>query len=288
MAIVLITGSSTGIGFATALRLSQIGHTVYATMRNPQNAPQLREDAKKEKLTLHILTMDVDSNASVKQVIETIIKKEGHIDILINNAGIAINGAVEEIPVELSKSVMETNYFGTLRCILAVLPSMRERRSGTIINITSVAGKIFGHFHSAYCGSKAAVEALSECLAQEVIHFNIRVAVVEPGVIETPIFKKGNELSANSNYPNIKRLKAFFAASLENHIKPEVVASVISDIIDGKSTAFRNPAGPDAGPLLQWRASVPDEIWINAHNIDDEAWIKNAEETMQLNVRPYM
>ena len=261
---------------------------VYATMRNPTQAPQLQEAAEKEKLSIHVLAMDVDKDASVSDSISSVVRKEGHIDVLVNNAGIGVAGSVEEVPINLTRAVMETNYFGTLRCIQAVLPSMREKRSGTIVNVTSVAGKIFGQSHSAYCASKAAVEALSECLAQEVIPFNIRVAVVEPGVIETPIFAKTNEIPKNSPYPNIKRMMAFFAASLENPIKPEVVASVIADIIEGRSKTFRNPAGPDAGPLLQWRASAPDEVWINAHNIDNEAWIRNQEEHLHLNVRPYM
>jgi NAD(P)-dependent dehydrogenase (short-subunit alcohol dehydrogenase family) len=287
MAILFITGCSTGIGFAAAETLSKKGHIVYAGMRNPKNSPELQELADKEKLPLHIIKLDVNEPALVKQTIADVIKKEGQIDVLINNAGIAVNGAVEEVSEDLFRSVMETNYFGTLRCIQAVLPSMRQRRSGTIINITSVAGRLFSQSHSAYCGSKAAVEALSECLAQEVLPYNIRVAVVEPGVIETPIFRKENEIPEQTNYPNSKRLKAFFAASLENHIKPEIVALVLADIIDGRSNSFRNPAGPDAAPLLQWRASVPDETWINAHNIDDETWISNQEKYLNLNVRPY-
>jgi NAD(P)-dependent dehydrogenase (short-subunit alcohol dehydrogenase family) len=288
MAIVLVTGSSTGIGFATAKTLSKNGHVVYATMRNPQHSPELQQFADKEKLALHVLAMDVDRDESVKTAIATILEKEGHIDVLVNNAGIAAHTSLEETPLPLFKSVMETNYFGAIRCIQAILPSMRERRTGTIINVTSVAGKIFGQAHSAYCGSKAALEAISESLAQEVAPFNIRVAVVEPGVIATPIFTKGNEIPGDSHYPNTRRLLAFFAASLEKAARPEVVAGVIDDIVAGRSRKFRNPAGPDASPLLQWRASTPDEEWINAHNIDDETWIRNQEEFLGLKVRPYM
>jgi NAD(P)-dependent dehydrogenase (short-subunit alcohol dehydrogenase family) len=230
----------------------------------------------------------VNDIGSVKQAVASVIKTEGQIDVLINNAGIAAIGALEEIPLDLFRSVMETNYFGTLRCIQEVLPSMRQRQGGTIINITSVAGRIFSQAHSAYCASKAAVEALSESLAQEVLPYNIRVAVVEPGVIETPIFGKENEIPKHTNYLNTKRLTALFAASLENHVKPETVAFVLADIIEGRSNSFRNPAGPDAEPLLQWRSSVPDEVWINAHNIDDETWISNQEKYLNLNVRPYL
>ncbi len=288
MSIAIITGSSTGIGFATALRLAKEGHKVYATMRNPQKSPELQQLAAKEKLPIYVLAMDVDSDSSVKDTIQSVISKEGQIDVLVNNAGIAVHGSVEELTLSQYRSLMETNYFGTIRCIQEVLPSMRKRRSGCIINVTSVAGKLFSQFHSAYCGTKAAVEALSESLAQEVFSFNIRVAVVEPGVIETPIFTKGNEVPAGSQYPKIKRLMAFFSASLENHVPPSTVAEVIKDIAEGKRNQFRNPAGPDALPLLQWRASLADEKWISAHDIDDETWIKNQEEYLHLNVRPYM
>jgi len=288
MAIVLVTGSSTGIGLATATALSKNGHTVYATMRNPQNAAGLKQYAEKEKISLHLVAMDVDSDLSVSQVISSIIEKEGRIDVLINNAGIAAIASVEDTTLDLFRSVMETNYFGTIRCIKAVLPAMRELRSGIIINVASVAGKIYGQSHGAYCGSKAAVEALSESLAQELAPFNIRVAVVEPGVIGTPIFNKSNTIPTDSKYPHTRRLRAFFAASLQSAAKPEVVACVISDIVDGKTKSFRNPAGPDAAPLLNWRLNTADEDWINAHNIDDEAWIRSQEEFLHLNVRPYM
>ena len=288
MAILFITGCSTGIGFTAAKTLSRKGHTVYAGMRSPNNAPALRQIAKEEKLPLHILELDVDRDDSVNDAIAQTLKKEGRIDVLINNAGIAAHGAVEELGLDLFRSVMETNYFGSIRCIRAALPSMRERKNGIIINVSSIAAKLFSQSHSAYCGSKAAIEAVSECLAQEVAPFNIRVALVEPGVIETPIFKKDNEQPEKTNYPNTRRLRAFFAASLENHTKPETVAEVISDIIDGKSNAFRNPAGPDALPLIQWRAALPDEEWANAHNIDDETWISNQEKYLHLNVRAYM
>jgi NAD(P)-dependent dehydrogenase (short-subunit alcohol dehydrogenase family) len=183
---------------------------------------------------------------------------------------------------------METNYFGTLRCIKAVLPAMRERRQGTIINISSVAGKVYSNFHCTYAPTKAAVEALSECLAQEVQPYGIKVALVEPGVIETPIFSKEYKLPEKTNYPNIKRFLAFFAASVENHVSPDQVAIAIEDIIQGRSTTFRNTAGADAAPLMGWRASQKDEDWIASTSIDDETWISGMEQGMNLNVRRYM
>lgn len=286
MPVILITGSSTGIGYAAAETLARIGHTVYATMRNPQRSPQLQQLAEDNHLPITILPMDVLDEQSVQHSINSVLSKEGYIDVLVNNAGIAIWRPVEELPMEEFKAVMETNYFGTLRCIKAVLPSMRERRTGSIINVTSVAGKVYSNFHGAYAASKAAVEALSESLAQELKPFNIQVAIVEPGIIETPIFNKMNA-NANTNYPNIKRFLSIFAASLEFHTPPSAVAEVIKDIVSGKSTAMRNPAGPDAAGLLQWRASTSDEDWVYSGGLNDDDWGNNMEQ-MGLGVKKYL
>lgn len=285
MPLILITGSSTGIGYAAAETLAR-NDTVYATMRNPQRSPQLQQLADDNHLPIIILPLDVTDDQSVQSTINAVLSKEGYIDVLINNAGIASWGAVEELPMEEFKADMETNFFGTVRCIKAVLPSMRERKRGSIINVTSVAGKVYSNFHGAYAASKAAVEAMSESLAQEVKPFNIQVAMVEPGIIETPIFNKVNA-NANTNYPNIKRFLSIFAASLEFHTPPSAVAEVINDIVSGKSTTLRNPAGPDASGLLQWRASTSDEDWANSGALNDDEWANNMEQ-MGLGVKKYL
>lgn len=287
MSVILITGCSTGIGFATAETLSRNGHTVYATMRSPERSPELQQLATDNDLSITILTLDVLDDHSVEDAISKVISKEGKIDVLINNAGIGSWGAVEELPMGSFKADMETNYFGTLRCIKAVLPGMRKRKSGTIINVTSVAGKVFSNFHGSYCASKSAVEALSESLAQELKPFNIQVSIVEPGVIETPIFNKVNTVPAGTNYPNIKRFLSIFSASLENHIPPSVVADVINGIVSGESKSLRNPAGPDAAGLLQWRNSTPDEDWVSSGGGNEEDWA-NGMEQMGLGVTKYL
>ncbi|GEO08094.1 SDR family oxidoreductase [Segetibacter aerophilus] len=288
MAVILITGCSTGIGFATAETLARNGNIVYATMRTPANCPQIQELADGEKLPIRILPLDVLDDESVQTAVNKVISDEGVIDVLINNAGVGSFGSVEELSMEIIRKDMETNYFGTVRCIKAVLRKMRERRSGTIINVTSVAGKVYSNFHGAYCASKAAVEAFSESLAQETKPFNVKVAVVEPGVIETPIFRKANAYPEKMLYPNLKRFMSLFAASLENHVPPSVVADVINDIVAGKTKSFRNPAGPDASPLLSWRGSASDEDWISSVDITDETWISFMEQNMGLQVRKYM
>ena len=168
MATVLITGSSTGLGLATAVALARAGHDVYATMRNPARSPELQTIARKESLPISILRLDVDRDESVMQAVRQVLAERGHVDVLVNNAGILAFGAVEDLPLDVFRQAMETNYFGALRCIQAVLPSMRERRSGCIVNVTSIGGRITMGAHGCYTATKFALEALSEALAQEV------------------------------------------------------------------------------------------------------------------------
>jgi NAD(P)-dependent dehydrogenase (short-subunit alcohol dehydrogenase family) len=287
MSVILITGTSTGIGCAIAELLARNKHIVYATMRNPHQSTALQELAKKENLRLHVLQLDVLDDDSVNKAIATVLSKENHIDVLVNNAGIHSWGAVEELPMELFKANMDTNYFGALRCIKAVLPSMRKNKSGSIINITSIAGKIFFNFHGAYAASKAALEALSESLAQEVAPYNIKVFLVEPGITKTPIFSKVNKVPENTIYPNVKRFMSIFAASLENPISTAHAAEVVNEIVSGKRNTMRNPAGTDAEGFLAFRASMKDEDWVNSVMIDDETWMTGMEQ-MGFSVRKFM
>src|SRR5262245_59978880 len=200
MSTTLITGSSTGIGYATALELGRAGHRVVATMRRPDAAPRLGEIAAREKLPISVLSLDVDSDASVSEAFREAERQCGPIDALVNNAGIGQSYAVEDGPLEHFRQTMETNFFGALRCIKTVLPGMRERGRGCIVNVTSIAGRVATTPQAAYTASKFALEALSEVLAQEVTPFGVRVAVVEPGVIATPIFNKLND-PLETRYP---------------------------------------------------------------------------------------
>jgi len=139
MASVLITGTSKGIGLEAALAFGRAGHKVHATMRNPSRSPELARRVAEEKLPITVTTMDVDSDESVRDNIAAIQKEHGLIDVLVNNAGVERAGSVEELALGEFRAVMETNYFGALRCIQAVAPHMRKRRSGCIINVSSVA-----------------------------------------------------------------------------------------------------------------------------------------------------
>ena len=277
MAIAVVTGSSTGIGQATAITLARAGHTVYATMRNPEGGgEELRVIALKESLHLHLVALDVDSDDSVRSAFTHIDADAGRIDVLVNNAGIGNLGPVEETPLAEFRAVMETNFFGALRCTQSVLPGMRERRSGCIINVSSAAGRISLAPQAPYCASKWALEALSEALAQEVKGFGIRVAVVEPGIVATPIFDKLEETGATTKYPQRRRVLGLFRASLTKHpVSPYVVGEKIRDIVDSGTWQLRHPVGPDAAGFLTWRASMTDEQWIDwARRATTRGWLR--------------
>jgi NAD(P)-dependent dehydrogenase (short-subunit alcohol dehydrogenase family) len=285
MAAILVTGTSKGIGMATALVLGRAGHTVYATMRNPRGAPELAQTAAKEGLPIHVSAMDVDSDASVTEAISAIEKANGPLDVLVNNAGIERRGSTEELALSHFRAVMETNYFGALRCIQAVLPQMRARLGGCIINVTSVAGRIATSPLGAYAASKFALEALSEALAQEAKMFNIRVAIVQPGIVDTAMARNISDQRDASPYPQARRMAGLFTASLHSPTSPLVVGQKIRDIIESGTWQLRHPIGPDAEPFLQWRASMNDEQWVDWGAADDNTWYQSVERDFGLNAR---
>ena len=242
-------------------------------MRNPA-ASELGAQAAAEKLSLRIETMDVDSDSSVRDAFTRILAA-GPVDALVNNAGIERLGSVEETPLAEFRACMETNYFGVIRCTQAVAKSMRERGSGVIVNIASVAGKISLSPLGAYSATKYALEALSEALAQEMRTFGIRVAIVEPGIIETRMAGNIGDMPHSTVYPQARRVGAMFAASLAAGAgQPDLVAKKIRDIIESGTTKLRHPVGPDADGFLGWRASLNDEAWVEWGAQSDADWLK--------------
>jgi len=279
---VLITGASSGIGLATALELGRAGHNVYATMRNPAGAPSLAETAVRERLPIHVRTLDVDTDESVRACFSGI---GGPIDALVNNAGVERHGSIEEMPIEAFQAAINTNYLGAVRCIKAVLPRMRAAGKGCIVNISSVAGRISNSPLGPYCASKWALEAISEALAGEVKPFGIRVAIVEPGIQDTKM-ARGLESPDSSKYPHTRRFAGLFRAALAHPTPPETTAAIIRQVIESASWQLRYPSGPDAAGFISWRAAMTDEQWIDWSAQDDESWYAQVERDFGLNARP--
>lgn len=281
---VLITGSSRGIGFETALAFGRAGYQVFATLRNPDGTSELKQKIQEESLPISVFAMDVNSDESVTTCISEIIQKYGAIDVLINNAGLGINGSIEELPMSEFKAVMETNYFGVIRCIKGALPEMRKRKSGSIINVSSVSGRLASSPLGPYSASKFALEAMSEALAQEVKPFDIRVRIVEPGIIDTDMAHEITE-EENSIYPNSKRMADLFTASLQNPTSATLVADKILEVVESDTWQLRHPVGPDAIPFIGWRNSMSDEEWINWNAVSDEEWYNAVERDFGLKAR---
>jgi NAD(P)-dependent dehydrogenase (short-subunit alcohol dehydrogenase family) len=287
MASVIVTGTSSGLGLETALTLGRRGHTVFATMRNPARSPELAGKVAEEKLPIHISVIDVDSDESVKRGMAQIFAQAGHIDALVNNAGVAREGSTEDMPLSVFRAVMETNYFGALRCIQAVVPQMRERRSGCIVNISSISGRISTTPFGAYSASKYALEAMSEALAQEMKQFGVRVAIVEPGIIDTPLARSLEEVDHDGPYSHqSRRFTRLFVTSLQDPAKPSLVANKVAEIIEGESWQLRYPVGSSAAGTIAWRNSMSDEEYVDLNAADDDTWYTTMEALAGKRMRP--
>jgi NAD(P)-dependent dehydrogenase (short-subunit alcohol dehydrogenase family) len=215
-----------------------------------------------------------------------IVRELGPIDVLVNNAGIERTGSIEELPIAEFRAVMETNYFGVIRCIQAVVPAMRERRSGCIINVSSISGRLAASPLAPYTASKYALEALSECLAQEVKSFNVRVAIVEPGIIDTAMAREISTPGSASHYPHQRRMAALFTAALQQPTPSSVVAQKIVEIAVGGTWQLRHPVGPDAAPFLGWRNAMSDEAWVDFGALPDGAWYDRIKSDFGMDARP--
>ncbi|HZR83515.1 MAG TPA: SDR family oxidoreductase [Candidatus Binatia bacterium] len=249
---VLITGCSTGFGRATALLFARRGDRVFATMRSPEKGRDLTEVAERADLPLRVLRLDVEDPALVQSAIREATASSGPIDVLINNAGIELRSSIEDASEEDVRRQFETNVFGPLRTIRAVLPAMRERRSGTIVNVSSIAGLVSRPFGGFYAASKHALEAISEALHYEVQPFGIRVVLIEPGQYRTQLLDNaytGRAFTPQSPYWErssqfdevVKRLVPGGEAP-----GPDDVAQLIHRAVHDPEPKLRYLAGDDA------------------------------------------
>ena len=262
----VVTGTSTGIGLATSLHLARNGYKVFAGMRNLSKADALMSAASKENLPVEVVQLDVCDTESVATAFST-VAESGPVDLLVNNAGIGGAAPLELTPEDEHKQFFETNYFGSVRCIQAVLPSMRERKTGCIVNITSAVGLLATPNQIPYSASKWALECLGEALAHEVYRFGVRIVNVEPGVIMTNIFENSAEQTRydkTSPYqPLMRRNGKVFSAGFNRAVPPELVAETIHEAATTDDYKLRWPVGPDSEGMYNARQKLSSEEWIS-------------------------
>lgn len=272
---ILVTGSSSGIGKASVESLAMAGHRVFATMRNTKDGIPLLELAAKESLHIEVVKMDVTDETLVNNAFNQVFQQVDFLDAIVCNAGIPGFGAVEEAPMSTFYNCMEVNFFGVVRCVKKVIPTMREKRAGCIVIVSSIGGRFALSPSSSYAPSKHALEAFSEALAQEAKYFGIRVAVLEPGAIVTAITEKAaKSVGRTTRYPRMKELIARLEHNTETGMPAEVVGDQIRDIIEGDSWQFRYPMGEDAKHFIKIRNSMSDEEWIDLYSLECDEFEK--------------
>ncbi|MBI5415538.1 MAG: SDR family oxidoreductase [Candidatus Omnitrophica bacterium] len=266
--VVFITGCSSGFGLLTAARLASRGYRVVATMRDTRKQGSLTSEINRRGGIADIVPMDVTDKASVTRAVDHVNGRYGYIDVLVNNAGYGIGGFFEDLTDEEIRAQFEVNFFGVQNVTRAVIPLMRQRRRGKIINISSVAGFSASPAFSAYNASKWALEAFSESLRYELKFFGIDVLLVEPGTYKTRIFYENARYARYFDHPNSpyyaisRHLKKKVAAYVEDcHKDPEEIGIIVEKLIRAKNPPFRNI--PDVeGQILYWlRRALPFRVY---------------------------
>ena len=262
--VALVTGSSSGMGFTTAVMLARAGIHTYASMRNLKKSKTITDLANKENLPLQVIQLDVNDDKSVKDAIAKIVTEKERIDVLVNNAGYGLFGSIEDVSIEEMKAQFETNFFGVMRVTQLVLPIMRKQKSGTIVNVSSVGGRISLPVLSAYNSTKFALEGLSESMSYELEPFGIKVVIIEPGVITTnimnsSIFAKKAQDPKSPYFSLIQKVESNFKSMMENKSSPpEEVAKVILGALTSKNPQLRYTVGDDAATMIQARVNMSD------------------------------
>ena len=287
--ISVVTGANSGIGRATAIHLAAQGHTVYGTVRSISKATKLQAMAADAGVSIELVELDIADDDSVQQGFARILEAtDGVVDVLVNNAGVGGNAVAEECPTSYYLDVMNVNLCGAVRCSQQVLPGMRERHRGAIVNITSIAGRIAALAQTAYVTSKWALEGLSEGMAQELAPFGIRVVIVEPGVTKSAIFAKNIDAPNQSGAYDAayRRLFQFYAAGLANATDPFEVGAVIHPAVTTDQPQLRYPVSWGGTELIEGRAAMTDLEWValGAHE-DDDAYYDDFKAKFGLELR---
>ncbi|MEH6518992.1 MAG: SDR family oxidoreductase [Halioglobus sp.] len=274
MSTILVTGANSGIGQEAALHMARKGNQVYATARTPDNAVELKAAIAEENLPIKILALDLTKPDTIAAAVTTIVSETGGIDALVNNAGVGAGQAVERTPLEVAREIFETNYFGTVSVLREVTPVMRKQGSGRIVNVGSLAGRVPMGCHAHYSASKYAMEGLSEALAFEMAEFNVKVALIEPGVVLTPIWTKFEPMDIEQEpyKKTMERLGKFFEFGLGRPAMPSDVAEAIAHAIDSDTPHFRYLIGPDAKEMVAARSKVSDDEWIRLNCLQGEEY----------------
>ena len=259
---ILITGASTGIGRATALHFHELGWNVIATMRSPDKETELNNLDN-----VLVTALDVTDEASIQSAVKAGLDQFGQIDVLLNNAGYGAFGPVETFPLENVKRQFDTNVIGLIETTKAVLPSMRERKSGMIINVSSVGGRVtLPLMGSLYQGTKWAVEGFSESLAYELEPLGITVKIIEPGAIATDFANRSFEFKFDPEVkeylPQIEALQKAMESGIGDPSEPIEVAKIIEQAINDGAGKLRYPAAGNAEDILAMRDGVTDEEYM--------------------------
>ena len=265
--IALVTGSSSGIGLETSLALARNGFYTFATMRDLKKSEKIKEKIETENLTMEILELDVDDDQSVNTAVKAILEKKERIDVLVNNAGYGMWGTVEDVSMTEFKEQFETNFFSIIRLIQKVAPVMRKQGSGTLINVSSVAGRIGFPVSPAYISSKFALEGLSESLRFELMPFGVNVVIIEPGVIKTNFFnsmKLSEKSQQDSVYKDItEKVISGVKMMAEMGTDPKEVANTIIKALKEEKPLPRYVVGNDAMMFLEAKKMKTDMEFEN-------------------------
>jgi NAD(P)-dependent dehydrogenase (short-subunit alcohol dehydrogenase family) len=271
MPVVVITGCSSGFGMLAALEFARRGDRVYATMRNTAKADRLRTGAEAAGVAVEVLQLDVDDSRSVDAAVQEVIRREGRIDVLVSNAGISIDGPVEDFDDDEVLATFETNVFGVIRVTRAVLPQMRSQGSGTIVTVGSAAGKVSIPFAGVYSASKHAVEALSDALYYELHPFGIRVVLIEPGNFETEMMinpRLARRFTEGSAYVESERRFAEAREKLPGGgglgADAQIIANLIVDAAKAEQPKRRYLVGQDVEVVAEMHKKMSDEEFEKA------------------------